>query len=85
MPDPVTNHSIKTGKTKRRTKEAVEHWRHIPPRGHFLPYRIKVDPRPFMATSKSPAGDKPAKSSFHHFVHPLCHQDTFASEEKLGS
>ena len=44
------------------------------PCGQFLPYRIKVDPRTFMLTSKVPTGDKPAKSSLHHLVHPLCHQ-----------
>ena len=54
-------------------------------RGHFLPYRIYVDPRTFMVTIKEPTSDKPAKSRFHLLVPPLCHQDTFASEEKLGS
>ncbi len=44
------------------------------PCGQFLPYRIKVDPRTFMLTSKVPTGDKPAKSSLHLLVHPLCHQ-----------
>ena len=39
------------------------------PRGQFLPYRIKVDPRTFMATRRAPTGDKPAKSSLHHLVH----------------
>ena len=54
-------------------------------RGHFLPYRIYVDPRTFMSTSTAPRGDKPAKSRFHLLVPPLCHPDTLESEGKIGS
>jgi hypothetical protein len=43
-------------------------------RGQFLPYRINVDLRTFMAKRRAPTGDKPAKSSFHPSFHPLCHQ-----------
>ena len=42
--------------------------------GQFLPYRINVDPRTFMAKSRALTGDKPAKDSFHPSFHPLCHQ-----------
>ena len=54
------------------------------PRGQFLPYRINVDPRTFMATRRAPTGDKPAKSSLHHLVRPVVHLSEVAKTVSHG-
>ena len=48
-------------------------------RWQFLLYRINVDPRTFYGR-EGQTGDKPAESSFHRLVHPLCHQISFTTE-----